>query len=140
MEKVIKILFWLGALCSPVKAIIITMVFLIIVDFITGAYAAYKKQIPIRSHRIMHTISKFVIYNLVILAAFFLEEYIVSEVPFLKIIAGFIAITEIKSILENFDKIYGVNPFKALINLLKNTPLKDTLESLGDDKSQIKKP
>ena len=133
MEKTVKILFWLGALCSPIKAIMITMVFLIIVDFITGAYASYKRKIPIRSHRIMNTISKFVIYNLVILAAFFLEEHIVNEVPFLKVIAGFIAITEIKSILENFDKIYGVNPFKALINLFKNSPLKDTIDTLGQE-------
>lgn len=133
MEKTSKILFWFGALCSPVKAIMITMIFLIVVDFITGAYASYKHHIPIRSHRIMNTISKFVIYNLVILAAFFLEEHIVNEVPFLKIIAGFIAITEIKSILENFDKIYGVNPFKALRNLLKNSPLKETLDSFNED-------
>ena len=111
----------------------VTMVFLIIVDFITGSYASIKKKIPIRGSRIAHTISKFFIYNLVILAAFFLEQYIVNEVPFLKIIAGFIAIAEIKSILENYNEIYGINPFKALINLIKLTPLKETIETLSED-------
>ena len=132
MDKVIKFIFWLLTLLSPVNAVMVTMVFLIIVDFITGSYASYKNRVPIRSSRIGHTISKFFIYNLVILAAFFLEQHIVNEVPFLKIIAGFIAITEIKSILENYNKIYGVNPFKALIDFIKLTPLKDTIDNLTD--------
>ena len=137
MEKFIKLVFWLLTLMAPVNGIIITMVFLIVVDFITGSYASLKKQIPIRGTRIGHTISKFFIYNLVILAAYFLEEHIVNEVPFLKIIAGFIAIAEIKSILENYNEIYGINPFKALANIMKLTPLKDTLDSLNEeDKTQ----
>ncbi|GFD75534.1 hypothetical protein KUL118_10760 [Tenacibaculum sp. KUL118] len=104
------------------------MMLLIVVDFITGAYASLKLQIPIKSERIGHTISKFVIYNLVIISAYFLEKHIVNEVPFLKIIAGFIAITETKSILENYNKIYGVNPFKALHSLLKQAGMQGTLE------------
>jgi phage-related holin len=138
MDKIIKMLFWLFTLLSPVNAVMVTIVFLIVVDFITGAYASLKHQIPIRSSRIGHTISKFFIYNLVILAAFFLERHIVDEVPFLKIIAGFIAITEIKSILENYNKIYGVNPFKALINFIKLTPLKDTIAQLTDEERSEK--
>lgn len=138
MDKAVKTLFWLLTLLSPVHGIIVTMVFLIVVDFITGSYAAIKKHIPIRSSRIGHTISKFFIYNLVILAAYFLEKHIVKEVPFLKIIAGFIAIAEIKSILENFNTIYGVNPFKALINLIKLTPLKETIETLTEDEKVSK--
>lgn len=136
MEKAIKSMFWLLTLLSPVNGVMITMVFLIIVDFITGSYASYKQHIPISSARIGHTISKFFIYNLVILAAFFLEQQIVNEVPFLKIIAGFIAITEIKSILENYNTIYGVNPFKALVNLIKNTPLKDTIETMTNSDNE----
>ncbi len=135
MEKAIKFLFWLLTLLSPVNGVMVTMVFLIIVDFITGSYASLKNSIPIRSSRIGHTISKFFIYNLVILAAFFLEKHIVNEVPFLKIIAGFIAIAEIKSILENYNAIYGINPFKALVDLIKLTPLKDTIESLTEEDS-----
>ncbi|EDP72843.1 hypothetical protein FBALC1_17117 [Flavobacteriales bacterium ALC-1] len=132
MEKLIKFTFWLLTLLSPLHGVIITMIFLIIVDFITGSYASFKKHIPIRGSRIAHTVSKFFIYNLVILAAYFLEKHIVNEVPFLKIIAGFIAIAEIKSILENYNTIYGVNPFKALVNLIRLTPLKDTVDSLTE--------
>ncbi|AXO80713.1 hypothetical protein DZC78_10065 [Olleya aquimaris] len=138
MDKIVKYTFWLLTLLSPVNGVMVTMVFLIVVDFITGSYASIKNHIPIRSSRVGHTVSKFFIYNLVILAAFFLEKHIVNEVPFLKIIAGFIAIAEIKSILENFNKIYGVNPFKALINLIKLTALKETIETLTEDKNASK--
>ena len=109
------------------------MVFLITVDFITGVYAAYKNKLTITSAKIEHTVSKFFIYNLVIISAYFLEKHIVNEVPFLKIIAGFIAVTEIKSILENFNKIYGVNPFKALHNFLKQSGFSNTLKQLSHD-------
>ena len=135
MEKLMKFVFWLLTLLSPLNGVMVTMVFLIIVDFITGSYASFKKRIPIRGSRIAHTVSKFFIYNLVILAAYFLEKHIVNEVPFLKIIAGFIAIAEIKSILENYNTIYGVNPFKALINVMKLTPLKDTVETLTESEN-----
>lgn len=133
MEKIIKFIFWMLTLLSPINGIMITMIFLIIVDFITGSYASFKKSVPIRGSRIAHTVSKFFIYNLVILAAYFLEKHIVSEVPFLKIIAGFIAIAEIKSILENYNTIYGINPFRALINFIKQTPLRDTIETLSEE-------
>lgn len=131
MDKFSHLIFWLLALLSPLNGVLTTMVLLIIVDFITGSYAAIKNNFPIRSIRFGHTVSKFFIYNLVIISAYFLEKHIVNEVPFLKIIAGFIAVTEIKSILENYNKIYGVNPFKALHNLLKQTGLQSTLEPLS---------
>lgn len=129
-------IFWLLTLISPIKAVMFTIGFLIMADFITGAYASVKNKVPIRSARIAHTVSKFFIYNLVILSAFLLEEFIVKELPFLRIIAGFIAITEIKSILENFDKIYGVNPFKALISYFKKGTIKGVIETMAQKEEQ----
>jgi len=139
MEKVKPYLFWLLALIAPIAAIMLTIAFLIVVDFITGAYASYKNKTPISSERIAHTISKFFIYNLVVLSAFLLEKYIVEEIPFQRIITGFIAIAEIKSILENFNKIYGINPFKVLVKLIKKKSLKnleETIDILVNDKEQ----
>jgi len=142
MEKIKIYVFWLLTLISPITTIMFTIIFLIIVDFITGAYASFKNNIPISSERIGNTISKFFIYNLVILSAFLLEKYIVKEIPFQRIITGFIAIAEVKSILENFNKIYGINPFKALINLIKKKSLKDleeTIDILVNDTEQNQK-
>lgn len=120
----------------------LTIAFLIVTDFIIGAYASYKNKIPISSERIGNTISKFFIYNLVVLSAFLLEKYIVEEIPFQRIITGFIAIAEIKSILENFNKIYGINPFKVLIKLIKKKSLaglEETIDILVNDKEKEQK-
>jgi hypothetical protein len=134
MDKPATFTFWLFTLLSPLRGVIITMVLLIVVDFITGSYASYINKKPIEGKRIANTVSKFFIYNLVIISAYFLEKHIVSEVPFLKVIAGFIAIAEIKSVLENYNKIYGINPFKALINFFKQSGLKETIESISEEK------
>jgi len=139
MEKIKPYLFWLLALMAPIVSVMLTVAFLIIVDFITGTYAAIKKNIPITSERIGNTVSKFFIYNLVVISAFLLEKYIVKEIPFMRIIAGFIAIAEIKSIMENFNEIYGINPFKALINLIRKKSLEDledTIDVLVNNKEQ----
>ena len=66
MEKIKPYLFWLFALIAPIVSVMLTVAFLIVVDFITGTYAAIKKNIPISSERIGNTISKFFIYNLVL--------------------------------------------------------------------------
>jgi len=139
MDRPIHYIFWILTLLTPVNGVMLTMVFLIVVDFITGSYASYKMGISIDSKKIGHTISKFFIYNLVILSAFLLESFIVDEVPFLKVIAGFIAVAEIKSILENYNRIYGVNPFTGLTKFLKLTGLKETLDEIEKDKNQTNK-
>lgn len=133
MDKLTNAAFWLITLFTPVHGVMITIVFLIIVDFITGSYASYKLKIPISSQRIANTISKFFIYNLVVLASFLLEKFIVDDLPFLKIIAGFIAITEVKSILENFNKIYGTDLFKALISMLKVGSFSNSLSTISKE-------
>ncbi|PTX60515.1 holin family protein [Kordia periserrulae] len=142
MEKFKPYLFWLFALIAPTISVMLTVAFLIAVHFITESYAGIKKKIPISGERIGNTISKFFIYNLVVLSAFLLEKYIVNEVPFMRIIAGFIAIAEIKSIMENFNAIYGIDPFKALVNLIKKrsfNDLKETIDHLVNDSENDQK-
>ncbi|AXG68888.1 hypothetical protein KORDIASMS9_01106 [Kordia sp. SMS9] len=139
MEKIKPYFFWLFALLAPIVSVMLTVGFLISVNFIIETYAAIKKNIPIKKERIGNTISKFFIYNLVVMSAFLLEKYIVNEIPFMRIIAGFIAIAEIKSILENFNSIYGINPFKALVRLIKKKSidtLEETIDALVNHKDQ----
>ncbi len=133
MDKPSNFTFWLFTLLAPLSGVMAVVVLLIVVDFITGSYASYVKKLPIEANKIRNTISKFFIYILVIVCAYFLEKEIVSEIPFLKVISGFIAIAEMKSILENYNKIYGINPFKALINMFKATGLKETIEEISKE-------
>jgi len=105
----IKFGFWASAMVAPVAPILWTMVFLIVVDFITGVVAAIRAKESVQSKKLFNTVSKFFIYNLVILSAHFIELHVIPDLPMLKIVGGFIAITELKSIFENFNKIYGIN-------------------------------
>ncbi|WP_234974616.1 phage holin family protein [Tenacibaculum agarivorans] len=132
------LIFWLLTMLSPLSGVLTTIMFLIVVDFITGTYAALKSGTMIRSEKIANTISKFFIYNLVIVSAYFIEKHIVNEVPFLKIIAGFIAITEIKSILENYNSIYGVNIFKVLRGLLHQYGFREAIKQVYDEEKKEK--
>ena len=108
-EFYIKYVVALLALLAPINPMMWTLIFLIVSDFITGVYAARKAKIAIQSSKIARTVSKFFFYNLAILCGYFTETFIIPEIPFFRVISGFIATTELKSIFENFNKIYGIN-------------------------------
>ena len=59
---------------------------------------------------------KAIAYLLIVLAMHLSEKYILTQVPIVKISVGFMAITELYSIANNYQKIYGVYPSKALMN------------------------
>ncbi|MCX7727825.1 MAG: phage holin family protein, partial [Chitinispirillaceae bacterium] len=97
------------SLLAPIKGILITTSLLIFADTITGILAAYKRNEEINSTGFKKTIIKLFLYNLVIVLAFLIEKFIFDEfIPFVKIGAMVIALTEFKSVLENFEDITGI--------------------------------
>ncbi len=138
MDKVTAVFYGMIALLTPLEGVLITVIFLILVNFITATYASFKLNKSFNSGHLSNTISKLFIYNLIIIAAFFLEKYIVSEAPFLKVIAGFIAITEIKSILVNYNKIYGVNPVKEFYKILSQALSNQTIKKMLEEEKEKK--
>ncbi|MDW8347253.1 MAG: phage holin family protein [Bacteroidia bacterium] len=97
------------SLLAPIKAILITTSLLILADTITGIIAAYKRGEEINSTGFKKTIIKLFLYNLVIILAFLIEKFIFDEfIPFVKIGAMVIALTEFKSVIENFESITGI--------------------------------
>lgn len=128
-----KQLFFLGAFLTPVFGVMAAMVCLIIIDFITGVYAAWRNGENISSRKLGNTLSKFLLYNLMVLAAFLIETLIVPEVPFIKIVGGYVALTEFKSIGENFNKIYGIDVMKAVRKFFSR---KDLEESITPEKEK----
>lgn len=120
-----KIGFWAAAIVAPITPVMATVIFLIVVDFITGIWASLTTKPEglkwfevIKSRKIYSTLSKFLIYNLVVMSSYFIELHIVPEVPWLKVVAGFIAITEMKSVFENFHRIYGIDVWSQIKDLL----------------------
>lgn len=117
---------WLVALAlaacaalAPIKAVLITVGILIMMDALTGMYAARKRGEELSSAAMRRTLSKFLVYQGVVITGFLLESNILDNlIPVAKICAGAIGMVEFKSILENANSIVGTNIFKAVLDKL----------------------
>jgi len=130
-EYIIKGLIVIMAVLAPIKPMLIACVFLIIADMITGIFAAYKRKEKISSAEMRRSVTKLVVYQIAIIAAFVLEKYMLGGIlPVAKIVAGVIGMVEMKSILENVSAIAGQDILAMVINKLgfrrevrKNSPV-----------------
>ncbi len=116
---IIKSLSAILLILAPLTPIILSLGVLIFIDFLTGIYKSYKLKEAITSRKMSLTVSKLLLYNLAILSGFLVETYLVEFIPFVKIISGFIAITELKSVSENVASITGVNYWAKIQEALK---------------------
>lgn len=104
------------AILAPIKAVMLTVGFLIFLDLSSGIWAAIKRQERVTSAALRRTISKMVIYQMAVITGFLIETYLVGpSIPVTKVVAGFIGLVEFKSILENSNTILGTDVFKLLI-------------------------
>lgn len=111
-----KILLASLAILAPIHAIMTVTGILIFADFITGMWAAKKRGEEIHSAGMRRTVSKLLIYQIVVITGFVSETYMLGgALPLSKIAAGLIATVELKSILENANVILGYDLFKDLL-------------------------
>jgi Bacteriophage holin family len=104
---------------APIKPMLITVGILILMDAVTGIYAAYKRKEPISSAAMRRTVSKLLVYQGVVISGFLLELNLLDHlIPVAKLVAGAIGVVEFKSILENSNSIMGVDIFKSIIDKL----------------------
>ena len=107
------------ALFAPAKELFIATGILIIADLITGLMAAHKQGRPITSAGLRRTVSKFLIYNISVGCAFLVQKYMMGDlVPVSNIVSSAIGLTELKSILENVDRIRGGSLVKEILSKL----------------------
>ncbi len=107
------------AVFAPIKAAIITILVLVMVDLITGISAAKKRKDPITSAGFRRTIVKLVVYEGAMMLGFIAQKYLMEDsVPVANIISGFIGITELKSCLENMNTLSGTNVLETIVNKL----------------------
>jgi fumarate reductase subunit D len=131
------------ALLTPIKPLLLTVGFLIAVDFIFGLMRAYKLKEKITSRKASNTISKMVLYTLCVLSVFFLDKYILeTTLNLAKIVAGFISLVEIQSILETFEIMTGINIWDRLVKIVKRgtSETKDLLDEIEnkEDKDETR--
>lgn len=106
----------IAGVLAPIKALMISTGFLIFVDLVTGIWAAYQQKQPITSAALRRTVSKILIYQLAIISGFIVEHYMLTDfLPISKIVASVIGLVELKSVLENSNKIMGQDLFKVVI-------------------------
>jgi hypothetical protein len=81
---------------------------LIFCDFVFGIYRAFKNGEIITSRKMSNTLPKILMYNVVIVALFLSNTYILETgLPLEKIGAGLICLVELRSIDESWNIIFG---------------------------------
>jgi hypothetical protein len=119
-EFLIGLVVSILAVFAPVVPLLVTVGFLIILDFIVGVYRAWKMNEIINSRKMGNTISKMLLYQITILSLWVFEIYILGGIlPVTKIGAGMIAVTELKSIDESVERLTGIGVWKKLVKVIK---------------------
>ena len=107
---------------APISNVIFATLFLIFVDLITGLIASFKEKQPITSSGLSRSIAKVFIYCLTIILAYIINTYLLVDFgfPVETIVSGFIALTEMRSILENLNRISDNSLIDDLILFFSN--------------------
>lgn len=117
-----SIVLLLAAFLAPIATVIFAVLFLIFVDLITGILASMKEKTRITSSALSRTIAKTFVYCTTIVVTYVVHKYLLVgfDFPVESIVSGFIALTEMKSILENMDRISNHSVLKDLILIFSN--------------------
>jgi phage-related holin len=97
---------------APTFSVLMGISFLVLIDFITGMVAAYKRGEAITSRKMRPTITKGMGYMLAILAAHIFQKHFLPTIEVMKIVSGLIAFIELKSLDENLKDMTGKSLFK----------------------------
>ena len=101
----------------PALAVVILC---ILFDFGTGIWASIKNGVKISSHKMRETIYKTLAYLSVIVLCALIDESIQLDWHLASFSAGFCAVNEMISIIENWGLITGKDYLEKFKDLLKN--------------------
>lgn len=131
-NNIIPLLISFMAVVSPAVPLILTVGFLVVVDFLFAIYRQWRQDpSKITSRKMGNTISKLTTYTLAILSIFFLEKFIlIGVLPITKIAAGLICVVELKSIDESFYMLNRYSLWTKIVAVIKRgeSNTKDILE------------
>lgn len=108
-DHAINLILSIVAVFAPLKTVMLALLFLVSTDLVTGLYAAVVTKATFTSRRLARTIVKTFVYLTTICVVHVANKYLLSAgdftLPLDTLIVSFIALTELKSILENLQKI-----------------------------------
>ena len=104
----------------PIKGMVHAVIFLWAIDWILGVWKSLKAKRTLTSYRFRKSISKITTYVLAITSTYVLENTFLPEwIPICKVVAGYIAFTELVSIYENMSEITGKKLMLELLDVVK---------------------
>ncbi len=104
---------------APITTAIVGLGVLIFADVLTGCRAAKLRGEEIRSNRMARTVSKIIFYSIAIILSRVMEVSFMEWIPVAKLTAGYIAVVEFKSNMENIASITGVDIWKHLMTKIE---------------------
>lgn len=122
------LIFYIGAVLTPVAPAILWLGVLIFLDLITGILKAQKLKEEIHSSKLKNTATKALLYFIAVIAGHIIDTQFLTVVEWLpaktaQLIAGFLAVVEFKSLIENISTILGMPILQFLKDYL-NKPKK----------------
>ena len=115
-EWAVKILVSAMSVLMPIQGTLLTVGVLIFADLITGVWAARKRGEAITSAMLRRSVSKILVYHLVVITGFLVDTYLTGGlIPIAKLAGSVIGLVELTSIMENSNTILGRNIFKSII-------------------------
>lgn len=119
MKILSNLLMAILVILAPINSVIIATFVLVLSDLIIGLIAAKKRGEKITSKGLRRTITKMLVYEVLIILGFITESYLIGHtLPLCRIISGFIGLTEITSLIESLNDISGKNLLKGLVGHL----------------------
>ncbi len=104
---------------TPLTPLLIGVGVLVFADLYTGRSAARTRGEEIRSHGYKRSVSKCTQYFLAIILGRIMEVVFLPMIPVTAITAGYIALTEFKSNIENISTVTGIDIWRAIVDRLQ---------------------
>lgn len=123
MKHLHNLLWTILLIFAPIKATLITVMVLSMVDLIAGIKASKRRRGKrrITSAGLKRTVIKVLVYELVIVLGFLVEQYMTGDlVPVVKVLAGYIGLTELISVMENIELATGMPVVKLLTKKIED--------------------
>ncbi len=108
----------------PIKPIMFGVGVLIFFDLITGIYSSVKNGEKFDKKKLFNTVSKMVLFQISIISAFIIEKFIITQLPIIEVVAGYLALVELHSISNNVCKITGISFFESIKSILNKNNIK----------------
>lgn len=120
--NIIKFVIWCFAVyLLPTYEMIGVVLFLLIIDLITGIWKSIKLNIPITANKIGLTVTKMVLYMFGIVCAYVVQHNIAGDaIKVMLIFSTLISVREFKSIVENIEIITGSKIWDYIVEQVTN--------------------